>query len=418
MNKSQNMMGVLLALSALLFGGLMLKTDTLFLRLLFGLGLGYALTRSFLGFAGSVNRAYNGGSTKLMQVLMFMFVVTAVINAGFLVNGDLSAYDLWINPINFGLILGGLMFGFGMTFSSCCASGVMTDLATDLPRAGVTLIFFGMGVYLGFPLQSSLPWVTDTLVSTSSYAGKGVFMPDLFGSGLASYIGAIVLTGLFAALVIYLSKKYENKRHQAGTFYGIDTEIEQHNAVKTKAAEVDNKKQFKLLSAETYQTLFVTPWSMKMGAVMIITIFTLMLATTQTGWGASTPFGIWFGQSMMAFGLSADSVAAFADRPVGMFATPFFEHQISVQNFGIVIGTLICVLLTGQLSFKFNYSAKQLALFAMGGLFMGFGTRFANGCNVGSLYTPIANLSLSGWIFLVFLVAGGVLGNKVAVKTA
>jgi uncharacterized membrane protein YedE/YeeE len=42
---------------------------------------------------------------------------------------------------------------------------------------------------------------------------------------------------------------------------------------------------------------------------------------------------------------------------------------------------------------------------------MGLGTRFANGCNVGALFTPIANFSLSGWIFLVFMVAGGVIGN-------
>jgi uncharacterized membrane protein YedE/YeeE len=82
-----------------------------------------------------------------------------------------------------------------------------------------------------------------------------------------------------------------------------------------------------------------------------------------------------------------------------------------------VFGALICVLLTGKFTFSSRYSAKQLMLFAIGGLFMGLGTRFANGCNVGALYTPIANLSLSGWIFLVFLVAGGVLGNKAASKT-
>jgi hypothetical protein len=43
---------------------------------------------------------------------------------------------------------------------------------------------------------------------------------------------------------------------------------------------------------------------------------------------------------------------------------------------------------------------------------MGLGTRFANGCNVGALYTPIANFSLSGWLFLIAMVAGGVLGSK------
>lgn len=416
MNKIQNSMGAVLAFSALILGALFLNSDMLFLRLLFGIGLGYVLTRSFFGFAGSVNRAYNGGSTKLMQMIMLMFILTAIINAAFFLNGEVAFFNLWVNPINLGLVLGGLMFGFGMTFSSCCASGVMTDLATDLPRAGVTLIFFAMGVYLGFPLQSSLPIIKETLVSSASYPGEGVFMPDLFGDGLLSYIGAILLTCFFAGLVILLSKKYENRRLANDTFYGIDSEIDQDNAMKEKVEQTENKKPFKLLSKETYDALFVTTWSLKTGALMIVVIFTLMMATTQTGWGASTPYGIWFGKALMLFGMSADSVAAFVDRPVSMFVQPFFEHQISVQNVGIIIGTLMSVLLMGKLTFSFNYSPKQLALFAMGGFFMGMGTRFANGCNVGALYTPIANLSLSGWIFLVFLVAGGIIGNKVASK--
>jgi hypothetical protein len=59
-------------------------------------------------------------------------------------------------------------------------------------------------------------------------------------------------------------------------------------------------------------------------------------------------------------------------------------------------------------------------VFALGGLSMGVGTRLANGCNVGALYTPIAHFSLSGWIFLVFLVLGGIVGNlfgKIAFKS-
>lgn len=87
---------------------------------------------------------------------------------------------------------------------------------------------------------------------------------------------------------------------------------------------------------------------------------------------------------------------------------------------GIILGTLVCLLLAG--SFKevatseLKVSVKEVFLFAMGGFLMGFGTRLSNGCNVGALYTPIANFSLSGWIFLVFLVVGGVLGNKLAKK--
>jgi len=56
-------------------------------------------------------------------------------------------------------------------------------------------------------------------------------------------------------------------------------------------------------------------------------------------------------------------------------------------------------------------TAREAGMLVIAGLAMGLGTRFANGCNVGALFTPIANFSLSGWIFLVFMVAGGVIGN-------
>lgn len=63
---------------------------------------------------------------------------------------------------------------------------------------------------------------------------------------------------------------------------------------------------------------------------------------------------------------------------------------------------------------EMHLSKRELVLFALGGLAMGFGTRLANGCNVGALYTPIAQFSLSGWIFLIFMVVGGIVGNKFA----
>ena len=70
----------------------------LFFRLLAGLGLGYALTRSFFGFAGGVNRSYKIGSTKLMRMLMILFVGTAIVSVCFFIGQDPTEYDLWVNP--------------------------------------------------------------------------------------------------------------------------------------------------------------------------------------------------------------------------------------------------------------------------------------------------------------------------------
>lgn len=153
--ETQTRVGIALGLGIVIIGALALQQD-IFLRLLLGLGLGVALTKGSIGFAGSVNRAYRRGSTQLIQTLMLMFVVTAVINAGLLLGGGIEQYSLWINPINLGLIVGGLMFGFGMTLSSCCASGVMVEMVSDVPRALVTLLMFGIGVFIGFPIQAHL----------------------------------------------------------------------------------------------------------------------------------------------------------------------------------------------------------------------------------------------------------------------
>ncbi|MBI5998043.1 YeeE/YedE family protein [Clostridium perfringens] len=410
---TEYIIGFILLAAIIIIGKINLGSSMLFFRLLAGLGLGYALTRSFFGFAGGVNRSYKTGSTKLMRMLMILFVGTAIVSVCFFIGQDPTEYDLWVNPINLGLILGGLLFGFGMVFSSCCASGVLTDVVTGLPRAFITLIFFGMGVYLGFPVQNSASWVKDTMISTGTFE-NGVFLPDLFKwDGLEGYLGAIIVTIILACLTIWVAKLYEEKRKANNTYTGVDTEILQEK-------KHEEKGEFKLFSEATYEKLFVRPWTLATGALVIGGIFILLMGVTKAGWGASTPYGFWFGRALVAVGISPESVATFAGKPVEMFTAPFFSNGMNVQNFGIILGTLVALLLAG--SFKKTFKAglqisfKEALLYIVGGFAMGFGTRLSNGCNVGALYTPIANLSLSGWIFLVFLVAGGVLGNIVYKK--
>ena len=419
-NKVENIIGFAVILLILVFAQAFLGTQMLYFRLLAGIGFGYALTRGYMGFAGSVNRAYRTGSAKLMRVLMWMFLGTAAVSIGLLYGKDPTTFKLWINPINLGMILGGLFFGFGMTFSSCCASGVLTDLVTGLPRAFTTLIFFGLGVFLGFPFQKTASWVTDSWFSSpiGEQLGGGVFLPDLFmWDGMSGYLGAIIVTALLASIFAYFAKRFEDKQKAKGTFTGVGSEIAQD-----KVIEGDADVPFKMFSSRTYDILFVRPWKMRTGAAVIAIIFIMLLGITKAGWGASTIYGYWFGKLLMVFGVSSEAIAGFTHFPASFFETSIFVNPVSVQNFGIVLGTLIALLLAGDFKKTFfsemKVSPKEIPLFAMGGLFMGFGTRLANGCNVGALYTPIANFSLSGWFFLAFLVLGGIIGNRVAKMTS
>lgn len=417
MKKGEKLLGVIAVLIVLLAAKFWLKTDLLFFRLLIGTGLGYTLARAYTGFAGSVNRAYRTGSTQLMRTLMFMFFITALLTTAFLFGKDPASYNLWIKPINLGVMLGGLFFGFGMSLSVCCASGVLTDLPVGLPRAFITLIFFGLGVFVGFPVQNTASWVQDSWYST--YIGirtmGGVFLPDLFqGDGFEGYLGGLILLGALCLIFTVLSYIYEKHQIKTKKYTGLPIEKLQSEL---KAIDLKN---FNLFSADTYYHFFEKPWTLKQGAIVLAVIFTLMMGVTGAGWGASQPYGIWFGKFLMLLGVPAASLANFTHLSASHFTIPFFEQQISVQNFGIIVGAIIYLLTAGKLSESFTagleIDKKAAALYALGGICMGFGTRLANGCNVGALYTPIANFSLSGWIFLIFMILGGVISNKFSDK--
>lgn len=412
MKKVEQFLGVIGIILVIILGGTLLKTEMLFFRLLVGAGLGYTLSRAFTGFAGSVNRAYRAGSAKLMRAMMFMFFITALLVTAFLLMNEPTDYSLWINPINLGLFAGGFLFGFGMSLSACCATGVLTDLVTALPRAFITLVFFGIGIFLGFPIQRTAGWVQNSWFSTATgeqFSG-GVFLPDWFKwDGLQGYLGALILMGLLCGIVVILTYAYEKKRKVNNTYLGVDTEKMQEEP------DVAETSEDMSLSAIVRYRLFEKPWTLKQGAVVLSVLFALLLGVTKAGWGASTPYGLWVGRLLVLFGVPAESLASFTKMAAESFTGPFFEHAVTVQNIGIIIGTLIFLLTAGlfkkTVTSELKISLTEAMLFVLGGLTMGFGTRLSNGCNVGALYTPIASFSLSGWGFFIFMIIGGIVGN-------
>ncbi|MFC2280290.1 MAG: YeeE/YedE family protein [Treponema socranskii subsp. buccale] len=408
MNKIENSIGFIALILSLVLGSVFLS-GMFFFRWVIGIGIGYVLTRAFFGFAGSVNRAFRTGSTKLMRTLMLMFTISAILTASFLIFTDASAYKLSIHPINAGLLIGGLLFGFGMSLSSCCASGSLTDIVTGLPRGGITLLFLCLGVFVGFPFQAKASWVKDSWFVSGS-GRKGVFFPDWFAKdGKGGYLGAILVTVLLASIVTVLSYLYERKRKNANTFSGVASEKNQD-----VVRELDTK-HYKFFSAENYENIFAKPWTLTTGAFAFSILFTLLMGVTKAGWGVSTPFGFWFGKFLGLFGVSAESLASFSGKSPDFYKASLFSGT-SIQDLGIIMGTIICLLLAGSFTktckSELKFTVTDALVYALGGFTMGIGTRFANGCNAGALYTPIANFSLSGWIYLVVIVLGGIAGNR------
>lgn len=396
MNKNQTYLGLLLLASLIIIGYFTLHSNELFYRLLIGLSFGYALSRAGMGFAGSVNKLTRTGSSTLASSLMVMFVLTGIITA-FIISGDESSYKLNIYPINLGLIVGALMFGFGMTLSSCCATGSLTDLASGFSRAIVTVFFLSFGVFMGFSTQATSPYVTQSWFSSARGLDSkgGVFLPDLFTfDGLGGYLGAIILSIILASLVIILARRYE-KAYNKENNISVQKEIKKESTI--------------------FEKMFINPWKMRVSIIVISLLFASLLLIYGNAWSASSAFGLWFAKLLMLFGVEAQTLADFTTKSVALFSTPLLQHGPSIQNFSIILGAIFYLQIAGVFSSKFilglSINRKDFFIFAIGGFMMGMGTRLSNGCNVGALYTPIAEFSLSGWAYLIVVATGGFIGN-------
>ena len=173
----------------------------------------------------------------------------------------------------------------------------------------------------------------------------------------------------------------------------------------------------KIKENEFYQMWFKKALPYVTGAVLLTVFQVVTFATTGNPWGVSGIFANWGAWLFQAVGGSVDHWYYFSSP--GMQATleaGFLNHAPSWRNIGIIFGALFATLMASGFKFKKIKSFKQVAAAVIGGLLMGYGARIAAGCNIGALYSGIASLSLSGWVFAAFMFVGAIVGSKLLVK--
>jgi len=166
-----------------------------------------------------------------------------------------------------------------------------------------------------------------------------------------------------------------------------------------------------------YQTWFKNAWSYVVGAILLSLFQIVTLATTDDPWGVSGAFANWGAWLYRLVGGNVDKWYYFSSK--GAQATleaGLLRDPGSIRNFGIIFGALLATLMASQFKFKKIKTRRQILAAILGGLMMGYGARIAFGCNIGALFSGIASLSLSGWVFALFLFLGAMVGSKLLVK--
>ncbi len=168
---------------------------------------------------------------------------------------------------------------------------------------------------------------------------------------------------------------------------------------------------------EFYKMWFKDALPYVSGAVLLSLLQIVTFATTGNPWGVSGIFANWGAWLFKLVGGSVDKWFYFSSQ--GAQATldaGILNHAGSWRNIGIIFGALFATLMASGFKFKKIKSWRQVLAAALGGLMMGYGARIAAGCNIGALFSGIASLSLSGWVFAIFMFGGAIIGSKLLVK--
>jgi uncharacterized membrane protein YedE/YeeE len=157
-----------------------------------------------------------------------------------------------------------------------------------------------------------------------------------------------------------------------------------------------------------YEIIIKNEWSYTTGAV-VMAILAVMLAAFAGSWGVSGPLVIWGGKALTFIGIDADSWKMYNG---SLAKYRFLNNQASITNVALIFGAMISCLLAAQWKIRGIRSMRQVWSAVIGGTLMGIGARINPGCNVGAMFSSVSALSLSGWVFLVFMFLGAAVGGK------
>ncbi len=173
----------------------------------------------------------------------------------------------------------------------------------------------------------------------------------------------------------------------------------------------------KIKSDPYYKAWLKEAWPYLTGAILLSVFQIVSLAAAGSPWGVSGTLANWGAWLYKLVGGSVDKWYYFAsDAAQAKLAAGPLQDPGTLRNLGLIAGALFAVLIASGFKFKKIKTWKQIVAAVLGGLLMGYGARIAFGCNIGALYSGIASLSLSGWVYAAFLFLGAIVGSKLLVK--
>jgi len=377
---------------------------------LIALVLGAVVNKTNFCTMGAVSDAVNMGDWGRMRAWMFAIAIALVgmlvLESSGLVNAD-QAFPPYRqgNLIWAENLLGGLLFGIGMTLASGCGNKTLIRIGGGNIKSVMVLLIIGVIAYFmlnPFPgsdqtLMSVLfiDWIRPMAISLSG--------PQDLGSLVSSESAAtarIIIGGAFAAaLLAFIFKSAEFR----GSFDNILGGLAVGAAVLALWFASSNV----MLSFE----------SMFDGEVTVPVREFLDPTTSQWdmnedvhgGWSAAKP-------DMAAFSPQSFTFINPMGQTLGYGAGGLDISLLSigiVALLGVIAGSFLWAIVSKNFRFEWFTGTRDFLNHFVGAVLMGFGGTLAMGCTIGQGITGVSTLAVGSIISLVSIVLGSALTMKV-----
>ena len=339
------------------------------LSFLVGIVFGAVVNKTNFCTMGAVSDWVNMGNKGRLRAWLLAIGIATLVTQTLQFKGIIDISEaIYLTP-NFGWLgnlLGGFLFGAGMTLASGCANRTLVRLGGGNLKSLVVMIMLGLTAYMTMRGVLALIRVNAIEVTNINLASHGIAnqgMGSLIGSTLGldniALVRGIVAAFVGGGLIIYALTGKELRRSFNNILAGVSIGlIVPAGWYITGVIGFDD---FEPLRLESYT--FTGPTA---DGIMYLLTFT----------GSTINFGI-------------------------------------AAVFGVILGAFLYAVATGKFRIETFISRNDMVRHMLGGVLMGFGGVLALGCTIGQGITGMSTLALGSLISLISIIFGSAFTMKI-----
>jgi len=341
----------------------------------FGLGLVFGAVGNKVNFCtmGSVSDVVNMGDWGRMR--MWLLAIAVAIIGAYTLQGlglvDLSK-SIYTSP-NFtwlAFIVGGFLFGIGMTLGSGCGSKTLIRIGAGNLKSVIVYVFLAISAYMtlrGLFGQFRVSVLQPVAVNFEASGLKGQDLPSLLaGTGIELSVLRTGIAGAVAAALlvfVFIAKDFRARADYiaGGIVVGLVVAVGWY-----VTAHIGYKENPDTLEMTFFGTNTHAAESLSFVAPLAYTLELLMLWTDKS---LTITFGI-------------------------------------MAGLGVVIGSFLYAIASRTFRWESFTTAEDLGNHIVGGVLMGFGGVTSLGCTIGQGITGFSTLALGSIVTFFSIIAG------------